>query len=122
MDAKRSIPGFSGELALDDYGSGYNSEIMLLELKPKYVKVDITIIRDIDTSIDKQRIVSNVVTYAHERDMLIIAEGVETTSEMKTLLGLDVDLLQGFYLARPAYVPEAINAEAIQLIKGREQE
>ena len=39
---KRSMPGFTGQFALDDYGSGYNSELMLLALKPKYVKVDIS--------------------------------------------------------------------------------
>ena len=122
MEAKRAIPGFNGSLALDDYGSGYNSEIMLLELKPAYIKVDISIIRHIDTSIDKQRIVENVVAYAHERGMYIVAEGVETAEEMNTLMDLGVDLLQGYFLSRPARVPEPVSEEALNLIKGREAE
>ena len=116
MDVKRSIPGFSGLFALDDYGSGYNSEIMLLDLKPAFVKVDITIVRDIDTSIDKQRIVSNLVAYAHERGMMIVAEGVETAAELEMVISLDVDLAQGFFLARPARTPGQINEEALELI------
>lgn len=113
---KRAIPGFSGYFALDDYGSGYNSELMLLTLRPKFVKVDISIIRNINTSADKQRIVSHAVEYAHERDMMIIAEGVETADELDTLLDLGVDLLQGYYLAKPAEIPNGIAAEAIDRI------
>ncbi len=113
-EIKRNIPGTTGFFALDDYGSGYNSEVMLLELKPKFVKVDISIIRGIDSSIDKQRIVSQVLEYAHERDMLIIAEGVETADELDTVLELGVDLIQGFYLSRPAAVPSAMSADGLQ--------
>ena len=45
--------------ALDDYGSGYNTEINLLNLNPKYIKIDLTIVRDIDKDFDKQQLVSN---------------------------------------------------------------
>ena len=109
---KRDMPGFSGFFALDDYRSGYNSELKLLTLCPKFVKVDITIIRDIHLSPDKQRIVSQIVEYGHERDMLIVAEGIETAEELNTLLELDVDLFQGYYLARPAAEPLEISDEA----------
>lgn len=119
MEAKRRIPGFSGLFALDDYGSGYNSEVMLLHLKPKFVKVDISIVRDIDSSSDKQRIVGNLVKYAHERDMFIIAEGVETAEELAVLLELDIDYLQGFYLARPARVPGTLSLDVLTQIQKR---
>ena len=122
MEAKRAIPGFGGTFALDDYGSGYNSEIMLLELKPAYIKVDISIISHIDSSVDKQRIVENVLAYAHERGMFIVAEGVETASEMQTLMDLGVDLFQGYFLSRPARVPDPVSDEALKLIKGRDAE
>jgi len=116
LAAKRTIPGFSGEFALDDYGSGYNSEIMLLNLAPKYIKVDISIVRDVDSSIDRQQIISNIVAYAHERDMRVVAEGVETAAELQTLLSLGIDLLQGFFLAEPAAIPQTISAEAMKAI------
>ncbi len=113
---KSSVKGFSGMFALDDYGSGYNSEVNLLELKPKFVKVDITIVRDVDKDANKQQIISNIVNYAHKRDMMIIAEGLETADELRTCLSLGVDLLQGYFLARPGEVPPPISSEALQVI------
>lgn len=114
---RKTSKGFLGAVALDDYGSGYNSEKSLLALSPKYIKVDMVIIRDIDTDIDKQQIVANIVKYAHQRGMYIVAEGVETAEELKKVLELEVDLLQGYYLSRPAATPEAINPDALKIIE-----
>ena len=116
MDKKRNAPGFSGMFALDDYGSGYSNENTLLELAPRFIKVDIAIIRGIDTSPDKQQILKNVVAYAHPRSMKIVAEGVETAAELRTVIELGADALQGYFLARPAIVPEAIAPEAAAII------
>lgn len=116
---KSEAEGFTGIFALDDYGSGYNSELNLLTLNPRYVKVDVTIVRDVDVDENKQQIVKNIVEYAHQRDMQIIAEGIETGSELKKLLDLGVDLLQGFYLARPGAVPPALSEDARLLLWDR---
>ena len=117
LEKKRNAPGFSGMFALDDYGSGYSNENTLLQLAPRFVKVDITIIRGIDTSPDKQQILRNVVAYAHPRSMKIVAEGVETAAELRTVIELGTDLLQGYFLARPAIVPGAIAPEAAAIIR-----
>ena len=117
LERKRNAPGFSGMFALDDYGSGYSNENTLLQLAPRFVKVDITIIRGIDTSPDKQQILRNVVAYAHPRSMKIVAEGVETAAELRTVIELGADLLQGYFLARPAIVPGAIAPEAVAIIQ-----
>ena len=101
IKAKRSIPLFSGKFALDDYGTGYNTDMMLFQLNPDFVKVDITFVRGIDANPDTQRLVRNLVDYAHERDIKIVAEGIEHKKELTTLLSLGVDYLQGFYLALP---------------------
>lgn len=116
LEIKKNAPGFEGAFALDDYGSGYSNEKSLLDLAPKYIKVDLSIIRDIDTDPDKQQIVENIVAYAHKRDMKIVAEGLETPEEIKKVLELEVDLLQGFYLARPEPVPGNINEDALKII------
>ena len=116
LERKRNAPGFSGMFALDDYGSGYSNENTLLQLAPRFVKVDITIIRGIDTSPDKQQILRNVVAYAHPRSMKIVAEGVETAAELRTVIELGADALQGYFLARPAIVPGAIAPEAAAII------
>ena len=116
LEKKRNAPNSSGMFALDDYGSGYSNENSLLELAPRFIKVDIAIIRGIDTSPDKQQILQNVVAYAHPRCMKIVAEGVETAAELRTVIELGADLLQGYFLARPAIVPGAIAPEAAAII------
>ena len=117
LERKRNAPGFSGMFALDDYGSGYSNENTLLQLAPRFVKVDITIIRGIDTSPDKQQILRNMVAYAHPRSMKIVAEGVETAAELCTVIELGADLLQGYFLARPAIAPGDIAPEAAGIIQ-----
>ena len=107
---------FCGMLALDDYGSGYNTELNLLELNPNFIKVDMAIIRNIHLDENKQQLVKNIISYAHARGMRIIAEGLECAEELETCLRLGVDLLQGYYLARPAQIPASISEEACALI------
>ena len=116
LEIKRTAPSSSGMFALDDYGSGYSNENTLLELAPRFIKVDIAIIRGIDTSPDKQQILQNVVAYAHPRSMKIVAEGIETAAELRTVIELGADALQGYFLARPAIVPGAIAPEAAAII------
>ena len=117
LEKKRTAPSSSGMFALDDYGSGYSNENTLLELAPRFIKVDIAIIRGIDTSPDKQQILQNVVAYAHPRSMKIVAEGIETAAELRTVIELGADALQGYFLARPAIVPGAIAPEAAAIIR-----
>ena len=58
----------------------------------------------------------NIVAYAHKRDMKIVAEGLETPEEINKVLELGVDLLQGFYIAKPQPVPEDISPVALKTI------
>ena len=113
---KQTIPGSSGAFALDDYGSGYSNERSLLELSPNYIKIDLSIIRDIDTDANKRQIVSNTVSYAHQRGMKVVAEGLETADEVRTVLSLGVDLLQGFFLAMPQVEPDGASEESLAVI------
>jgi EAL domain-containing protein (putative c-di-GMP-specific phosphodiesterase class I) len=116
LNIKRKSKGFSGMFALDDYGSGCNMAKALIVLKPHFIKIDMTLIQGIDKSLDKQHIVSNVISYAHRRDMKVVAEGIETAGELTTSLGLGADLLQGYFLARPAEIPGDINPAALDII------
>lgn len=105
------------ELALDDYGSGYNSEKMLLSISPKFIKIDMDIIRNIDSNPDKCKIVENIVGYAHEREMKVIAEGIETIEELKQVVRLRVDYLQGYLFSKPQYLPPKIRDNIVKLIQ-----
>ncbi len=117
LERKSHSEAFSGMFALDDYRGEDNGESSILELHPKYIKVDIDVVRDVDKDTGKQEIIRNIVDYAHERDILIVAEGVETAEELRKVLELGVDLMQGYYLARPAETPLPISEEAMRVIE-----
>lgn len=88
-------------IAIDDYGSGYAGEMKLLNNNPNFIKIDISLISSIDSDMKKQLLVSNIIKFASQYGIRVLAEGVETKEELETLLELGVDLLQGFCLARP---------------------
>lgn len=110
---------WGAEIAIDDYGTGYNSQTVLLALTPDYVKVDMSMVRNIDRDDKKRSLVKNTISYARERDIRVIAEGVETYDELKVLVELGADYLQGYYYGKPSPVPEKIDIgkkqELIQL-------
>lgn len=106
-----------GMIALDDYGTGYNSEKMLITVSPDFIKVDIAIVNNIHENSDKRAIVEYIVNYAHERGKYIIAEGVETEEETEEVIRLGVDYLQGYYVARPMVLPSGVLPQALETIK-----
>jgi len=105
------------QLAIDDYGSGYANTATLLKNMPQYVKIDIELISGICKNSKKQQLVSQIIDYAHENQITVLAEGVEEEADMKTLIRMGVDLIQGFYAARPKpYLLEEISKEIRDVI------
>jgi len=88
--------------AIDDYGTGYSNVNNLLRYMPNVVKIDRMLLSDIQNSPQKQHFVKDIVTYAHDNNILALAEGVETVEELQMVIKLEVDLIQGYYTARPA--------------------
>jgi len=82
-------------IAVDDLGAGYNSLNILAALQPDYIKVDMSIVRDIDFDPYKQRLMSLLVGLADSTGSILIAEGVETAAETTTPVSLGVHRLQG---------------------------
>lgn len=97
--------------ALDDFGTGYNGEAMLLSVVPGFIKIDMSIVRGIDADPDRQSICKNLVSYSRQRQIKVIAEGVETLGELQTLIDCQVDYLQGYYLGKPEEEPMDIPAK-----------
>ncbi len=89
------------ETAVDDYGSGYSNVNNLLKYMPRFVKIDRMLMMDIHESPQKQHFVKDVIEFAHDNDIFALAEGVETSLEMKEVIKLGVDLIQGYYTSRP---------------------
>lgn len=102
--------GFS--IAVDDLGSGYNSLMTLATLQPDYIKVDMSITRDINADDYKQRLMSLLVQLADGTGSTLLAEGVETDEEADTLVKLGVHLLQGYRFGRPSLRPAFMPAQA----------
>ena len=117
LERKRNATGAPAVFALDDYGSGYSNGNSLLTIAPKYVKVDIAIIRGIDADPDKQQFLKALIDYARPRGVQVLAEGVETMDDLRRVLEMGVDLLQGYGLARPAAEPLAIHEKAVRVIE-----
>ncbi|MCR4649855.1 MAG: EAL domain-containing protein [Lachnospiraceae bacterium] len=93
------------EIALDDYGSGYSNVNNLIRYTPRYVKIDRMLIDGINANEQKRHFVKSIIGYAKKYDILVLAEGVETKEEMMTVISIGVDLIQGFYTAKPSEVP-----------------
>ncbi|MBR6044026.1 MAG: EAL domain-containing protein [Ruminococcus sp.] len=89
------------QLAIDDYGTGYSNTSNLVKYKPNVVKIDRALIEDIDKKPKMQRLVSGLIEFMHENGYLALAEGVETFEEMRAMIRLGSDLLQGFYVSKP---------------------
>ncbi|MDE5945686.1 MAG: GGDEF domain-containing protein, partial [Oscillospiraceae bacterium] len=97
---KRCITTHS-RLAIDDYGTGYSNSVNLLNYSPDYVKIDRSLISKIQNDLKKQQLVSSVIDFAHDNNIMILAEGVETSAELKTVIRMGIDLIQGFYTSTP---------------------
>lgn len=119
---RRLVKKWGGQTAIDDYGTGYNSQSVLMQTSPEYVKVDMSFVREIESDDKKQDMVRSTVAYAHTHGILVIAEGVETFEEVGSLVELGVDFLQGYYYARPEAVPGGIDpAKAEELAQCSKQ-
>ncbi|WP_455757710.1 EAL domain-containing protein [Sulfurimonas sp.] len=88
-------------IAIDDFGSGYSNFAYLLQLNIDYIKIDGSLIKNIDTDLNAKIVVETIVSFAKKLDMLVIAEYVHKEDVYKKVKELNIDRSQGFYLAEP---------------------
>lgn len=88
-------------VAVDDAGSGYASFRHILRLKPDIIKLDASLIHQIDKDPGSRALAAAIVRFAEQTDCIVVAEGVETKSELAVLLALDINKAQGYLLGRP---------------------
>lgn len=89
------------QVAVDDAGAGYASFRHIVRLRPDVIKVDLTLIRDIDQDPVRQSLVVSLVSFAAKTGSVLVAEGVETDGELDMLASLGVPSAQGYLLGRP---------------------
>jgi EAL domain-containing protein (putative c-di-GMP-specific phosphodiesterase class I) len=99
-------------LAIDDLGEGYAGLTSFVQLNPEFAKIDMSLIRDLHHSEPKQALVRSILELCRGMGIRVVAEGVETGDEMRELVRLDADLLQGYFLGRPGkdFAPVAPDA------------
>ena len=89
-------------IAVDDAGAGFAGLRHILELRPQFVKLDLALVRAIDTDPGRRALVASMASFARETGSTLIAEGIESRGQLVALQDLGVELGQGFLLGRPA--------------------
>lgn len=90
-------------LVIDDFGAGYSGLNLLADSQPDVIKIDMHLVRDIDSKGPHQAIVRAVIQASDELGIEVIAEGVETESEYRWFKRAGVRLFQGYFFGRPEF-------------------
>jgi len=104
-------------IAIDDVGSGFSGLNTINEIRPNIIKLDMTLTRNIDNDEVKQHLCKAMVDFGKNAGIKVIAEGIETKEELKTLINLNVEFGQGFFLGVPQESFMNIEPEKIQFIE-----
>jgi EAL domain-containing protein (putative c-di-GMP-specific phosphodiesterase class I) len=97
----RELRKLGYRIGLDDVGAGYFGLNTFVSIEPEFVKLDMSLVRDLDRDQAKRKIVSTLASLCHEMEAQIIAEGVETKEELSALQSLGCDFVQGHFFAHP---------------------
>jgi EAL domain-containing protein (putative c-di-GMP-specific phosphodiesterase class I) len=112
MDTSQALNGMGVKLVVDDFGIGYSSFSRLKSFPVKALKIDRSFVRDITSDPNALAIVSAIIATAHNLQIRVVAEGVETPQQLSLLEARGCDEVQGFYLGKPAAA-----AAATQILK-----
>ncbi len=104
------------KIAIDDAGAGYSGLNLISDVNPNYIKLDMKLIRDIDTDLLKTALVKGMVELSKASSISLIAEGIETKEELETLIALGVQYGQGYLIQKPKAELEEIPKAVIGVI------
>ena len=99
----REYRRFGFSTAIDDFGAGYAGLDLLSEYQPDIIKIDMELVRDIDTKWPKQAIVKGIVAICRDLNVRLLAEGIETKGERDFLQSQGIELMQGYLFCKPAF-------------------
>ena len=106
------IKKLGGKIAIDDFGTGYSNFSYLLKLKPDYIKIDGSIIKNIDTDPSSLAIAETIVAFTKKLGIQTIAEFVHSEPVLSRVKELDIDFSQGFFLGEPVAARQILSAES----------
>lgn len=99
----REYRSFGFQTAIDDFGAGYAGLNLLADFQPDIVKIDMDLVRHVDSSAPRQAIVEGIVRMCRQLGVKVLAEGVETRAERDFLVRSGVNYLQGYLFCKPAF-------------------
>lgn len=103
-DFKKAVQNYKDQdyqIAIDDAGAGYSGLNMISDIHPHYIKLDMNLIRDIDKDNTKQALIRSMREFAMLSSTFLIAEGIETESELLKLIEIGVHYGQGYFIQKP---------------------
>ncbi|NPA54337.1 MAG: EAL domain-containing protein, partial [Aquificae bacterium] len=93
------------KFALDDFGTGYSNFIYLRYFDVEILKLDGSLIKNIDKDKDNQIIIEGISLICKKKGIKLLAEMVETKEELETLRAIGIDYVQGYYFGKPSSEP-----------------
>ncbi len=99
----RQYREFGFQTAIDDFGAGYAGLNLLAEYQPDVVKIDMDLVRDIDTSTARQAIVRGITAICGDLGVRVLAEGIESRAERDFLASCGISLMQGYFFCKPVF-------------------
>lgn len=111
-----TIRSLNAKVALDDFGSGYSNVSTLLEINPDIVKLDRSLIHNIENEPRKKKFIEYIIKFADESAVKVLAECIETPEELKCLLELGVEYVQGYFIGKPSVDFNDISSEAREIV------
>ncbi|KAB3532503.1 EAL domain-containing protein [Alkaliphilus serpentinus] len=103
-------------VAVDDAGDGYAGLRMLSEIRPNFIKIDMELIRNIDKDMLKRELLKSIQRFVEATNLKIIAEGIETYDELRTLIDIGIEYGQGYYIQRPSPSFIKLNEDVMETI------
>jgi EAL domain-containing protein (putative c-di-GMP-specific phosphodiesterase class I) len=109
-----ALKGLRGHVrvAVDDAGAGYAGLKHILEIRPDIVKLDVALVRGVDADPVRRALIAGMVSFARDAGCVLLAEGIETDSELAALRALGVSLGQGYLLGRPMRIEDIVQGRA----------
>ncbi|WP_226929601.1 EAL domain-containing protein [Janthinobacterium aquaticum] len=99
----REYRRFGFQTAIDDFGAGYAGLNLLSEYQPDIIKIDMDLVRQIDTHAPRQAIVRAITAMCAELNIRVLAEGIETAGERDFLASCGISLMQGYWFSKPVF-------------------
>ncbi|MES2758179.1 MAG: EAL domain-containing protein [Pseudomonadota bacterium] len=103
MNIFREYRRFGFQTAIDDFGAGYSGLHLLADYQPDLIKIDMDLVRGVDTSAPRQAIVRAIAAMCRDLGVGVLAEGIETREERDFLSDAGISLMQGYWFSKPVF-------------------